>query len=84
MIKTEVVRSELHKEKQQQKHYYDKHAKQLTAFRPGQNVRVQIGKQWKSAVVTSVPSEPISYNIQTPNGQTYQRNIKSSSSDAYF
>ena len=74
VIKTKVVRSELHKEKQQQKHYYDRRAKQLTALKPGQKVRVQIGKQWKPAVVTSVSSEPRSYNIQTPNGQKYRRN----------
>ena len=74
IIKTKVVRLKLQEDKQRQKLYYDKHAKQLTDLQPGQSVRVQIGKQWKPAVITSISSEPRSYNIQTPDGQNYRRN----------
>ena len=73
MIKPKVVRSEL-QEGKQQKLYYDKHAKDLTTLQPGQTIRVQIGKQWKPAVVTSASSEPRSYNVKTPDGRNYRRN----------
>ena len=74
VIKTKIVRSELQQQKERQKRFYDKCTKELTTLQPGQNVRVQIGKQWKPAVITSVASEPRSYNIRTPDGQTYRRN----------
>ena len=74
VIKTTIVRSELQEERRRQKQSYDRHAKELTTLQPGQNVRVQFGKQWRPAVVTSVSSEPRSYNIKTPDGQTYRRN----------
>ena len=74
VIKTKVVISEMQKAKNQQKRYYDVHAKQLPALRPGQSIRVQMGKQWKLAVVTSSHKEPRSYNITTQDGQTYRRN----------
>ena len=60
--------------KRPQKQYYNRHAKQLSDLLPGQSVRFQIGKQWKPAVVTSISSEPRSYNIQILNGQSYRRN----------
>ena len=61
MIKPEL---ELHKEKQQQKHYYDKHAKQLTTLQPGQNVRVQIGKQWQLSPPCTRNQDHITYKYQ--------------------
>ena len=72
-IKPEVVRSELQRDKQRQKqcHCYDKHTKQLSNLQPGQNIRVRVGKQWMPAVITSIASEPRSYNIRTPDGQEY-------------
>ena len=73
VIKTKVVRSELQVEKQRQKEYYDRNAKQLPVLQPGQNIQVQMGKKWEPAIVTSIPTEPRSYNIKTPDGQTYRR-----------
>ena len=71
---TNIVRNGLQHEKQRQKRYYDKHAKELTPLRPGQEVLIKSGKTWEPAVVNSLPTEPRSYNVQTSSGQIYRRN----------
>ena len=77
-IDPSLVQKELVQRRQQQKHYYDQHAKPLKQLKTGDSVLVSAkdGK-WKPAKVTSLNERgPRSYNIVTPQGHQYRRNRK--------
>ena len=67
----------LAEKKQKQKRQYDKHARDLSPLRPGQEVRIQdprITRKWAPATVQRVCPEPRSYYVETQNGALLRRN----------
>lgn len=58
----------------QQKRYYNRSAKPLSALHTGQNIRFQENGHWKPAVVVRTADTARSYHIQTPDGAEYRRN----------
>ncbi len=57
-----------------QKHYFDCGAKQLPPVADGEKVRVKIRNNWQPAIVLRSHEQPRSYEIQTPDGNTFRRN----------
>ena len=72
-IATDASR-QLQRNKDTQKHYYNKGSRTLPPLKPQDHVRVRQGKQWTPAVVTAYASTPRSYIVRTQDGQTYRRN----------
>ena len=73
---SDVIASRLKSRQDIQKAYYDTFARDLPPLITGQHVRIQdhASKRWNPGVVTSKTSEPRSYNVLTPNGNTLRRN----------
>ena len=75
VIDPKIVQQELKQNKLKQKHYYDVHTKSLSKLQVGDNVLMQMKGKWRPAKVISVRRDtPRSYDITTPEGQTYRRN----------
>ena len=74
-IKAKSVNRDIGK-RQQQKRYFDRHAKPLTPVSVGDDVLVQSDAGWKPVVITGIADAPRSYTLTTREGQTYRRNRK--------
>ena len=75
IIDPQTVQHELKQNKLKQKFYYDVHTKCLSKLQVGDNVLMQRTGKWRPSKVICVRQEtPLSYDIMTPNGQTYRRN----------
>ncbi|XP_032235420.2 uncharacterized protein K02A2.6 [Nematostella vectensis] len=71
----EEITEKLKKIKEKQKDYYDqKCCSELKLLQQGDQVRVQLGNEWKPAVVVKKHTTPRSYIIQTELGRKYRRN----------
>ena len=70
------TREELQQRQDQQKIYYDRHAKDLQPLQPGQQARIQDHQtgQWVPATVTQKSDQPRSYIVTTNTGQRLRRN----------
>ena len=75
-IRAKSVNRDIGKRQQQQKRYFDRHAKPLTPVSVGGDVLVQSDAGWKPAVITGIADAPRSYTLTTREGQTYRRNRK--------
>ena len=74
-VDPKIVQHELKQNKLKQKFYYDMHSKSLSKLQVGDNVLMQTKGKWRSAKVISVRQETAcSYDIITPDRQTYRRN----------
>ena len=56
--------------------YYDRGTKELSPLRPGDTIRVRVGKSWKPALLLPQDgsTQPRSYKIQLPSGKMTRRN----------
>ena len=73
----ETQRSRLHAKKQTQRHYYNRHAKDLSTLEEGDVVRMKPSREgqhkWKKATVMSQYGKR-SYLVKTADGGKYRRN----------
>ena len=75
-IKPQAVKRKIKAQKDKQKYYYDRQAKELPTLEVGDRVRTQRNSHWEPAIVTGVSTKPRSYIITTPQGEIYRRNRK--------
>ena len=68
------VRTKLCQRQKQQKGTYDKSARTIRDFKPGDVVRYQKGCLWKPAVVIGKNCNPQSYHIRTETVTILRRN----------
>ena len=70
------VREQLIHRQETQKHYSDRHARDLPPLSTGQPIRIQDQSShlWKPASVQEVCDEPRSYVVATPTGSVLRRN----------
>ena len=69
------VKQSKQKNQETQKHYYDKHAKELPPLNIGDTVRLEHGQTWIKARVTA-DAGIRSYKVVTEDGREYRRNRK--------
>ena len=75
VIDPKIVQQQLKQNKQRQKYYYDVHTKSLPKLLVGDDVLIQMNGKWRPAKVSGVRQDtPRSYDVTTPEGQTYRRN----------
>ncbi len=70
------VKLDLGNRQDKQKYFYDKSAKHRMPHNIGDNVTVQMGKQWIPAVITGKHDSPRSYLVNTADGGNYRRNSR--------
>ena len=70
------IYARLAEKKEKQKRHYDKHARDLSPLRLGQEVRIQDprARKWTPATVQRECLEPRSYEVETQNGGLLRRN----------
>ena len=74
-IPPQIVTNRLEQYKMKNKNIYDKHAKPLEKINPGDSIRYRTGKTWTPAeLIMENSSNPRSFKIQTPAGNTIIRN----------
>ena len=75
-IKPDLVQKQLSQQKVLQKHYYDRNSRALPKLEEGESIlyRSNANDTWKPARVTKCLKEPRSYQITTPDGQSFRRN----------
>ena len=71
---TEVT-DKLYKKKEKQAKYYNRDVTELSTLKPGQTIRVQMGKKWVKAKVEE-QVDIRSYRLRTEDGKQYRRNRK--------
>ena len=71
------IERKIQHQKDKQKFYYDRQAKQLPPLNVGDKVKTLKNYHWEPAIVTGVCMEPHSYVITTPQGEVYRRNRNS-------
>jgi len=64
----------LKKRQQNQKKFYDRHARTLPPLQEGDTIRVNQNGQWRSGMVVNKHVTPRSYVIKTEDGSTLRRN----------
>ena len=87
-LDAKVVTNRLKEYSSKSKYYYDKNVKPLEPIKPSDYIRYRTGKTWTPAqVVEENTSNPRSYKIKTPSGNTIIRNrrhlLKSKERDSY-
>ncbi len=75
-IEPQVVKSQLQKYRDTQKHYYDRTAKELQPLKIGESVRIQTDHGWQPAKVVDIGPEPRSYKVVNSQNREYRRNRK--------
>lgn len=73
-IKPKLVEKQLSKQKDLHKYYYDRNTRALPELEEGGSIRYRSNDTWKPARVTKRLKEPRSYQITTPDGQSFRRN----------
>lgn len=75
VIDPKIVQQELTQNKLKQKYYYKRLTKSPSKLQVGENILIQMNGKWRPAKVIYVQNDtPHSYDVTTPEGQTYWRN----------
>ena len=57
------------------KHFHDRSAKDLPELKSGGSAHIRVGSEWEPAMVMSHHQTPRSYNVITPDGREWRRNL---------